>query len=125
MKPEKQRLIHELLDDESRQSSHLLAGVRVLRRRRFWRTARRGGALALVLAAAVVWLEQGGLRHAAQTAPAPVASPSVETHQQSLSDDQLLALFPDTPVALATLADGRKRLIFPRPEDEARFARYP
>jgi len=33
----------------------------------------------------------------------------------------LLALFPDTPVALATLSDGSKRLIFPRPGDDQKF----
>lgn len=46
-------------------------------------------------------------------------SPPVRS--QSLTDDELLALFPNTPVGLATLPDGRKRLIFPRPGDEKRF----
>jgi hypothetical protein len=40
---------------------------------------------------------------------------------QSLTDDQLLGFFPNTPVGLATLPDGKKLLIFPRPGDEARF----
>ena len=35
--------------------------------------------------------------------------------------DELLALFPDTPVGLITTADGRKRLIFPHPGDEQRL----
>jgi hypothetical protein len=30
-------------------------------------------------------------------------------------------LFPNTPVGLASLPDGKKRLIFPRPGDEQRF----
>jgi hypothetical protein len=41
-----------------------------------------------------------------------------------LSDEELLALFPDTPVGLATMADGKKRLVFPRPEDEAKFVSH-
>jgi hypothetical protein len=46
----------------------------------------------------------------------------VSTQQpQSLTDDELLALFPNTPVGLATLADGKKRLIFPRSGDEQKF----
>ena len=124
MKPEKQRLIHDLLDDEARRDGHLLAGIRVLRRRRFWRTARHGTALALILSAAVLWLELGRPHRAPQTASAPAASPSVPDQHASLTDDQLLALFPDTPVGLATLSDGRKILIFPRPGDAKRFIRY-
>ncbi|MCI0747017.1 MAG: hypothetical protein L0Y58_16560 [Verrucomicrobia subdivision 3 bacterium] len=49
----------------------------------------------------------------------PPSAPSV----QSLTDAELLALFPDTPVGLVTLANGRKRLIFPRPGDEERFVK--
>jgi hypothetical protein len=37
-----------------------------------------------------------------------------------LSDDELMALFPNTPVALAEI-HGKKRLLFLRPGDEARF----
>ena len=43
------------------------------------------------------------------------------TRVQELSDDELLALFPNTPVALAPLANGKKWLIFPRPGDEQKF----
>lgn len=54
-----------------------------------------------------------------QTAIPPPPTPLVE----SLTDAQLLALFPDVPVGLATLDNGRKRLIFPRLGDEERFIR--
>jgi hypothetical protein len=47
-----------------------------------------------------------------------VASPSPEV--RFLSDDELLDLFPGTPVGLATVG-GKKWLIFPRSGDEARF----
>jgi hypothetical protein len=33
----------------------------------------------------------------------------------------LLALFPNTPLALVKLSGGKKVLIFPRPADEARY----
>jgi hypothetical protein len=42
------------------------------------------------------------------------------SHVQEISDDELLALFPGTPVGLAKV-NGKQRLIFPRPGDEARF----
>jgi hypothetical protein len=43
----------------------------------------------------------------------------------SLTDAELLAMFPQIPVGLVTLENGKKRLIFPRPGDEQRFmARY-
>ena len=43
------------------------------------------------------------------------------TQVKALSDDELLALFPKTPVALASLPNGKKRLLFPRPGDEKKF----
>jgi len=51
----------------------------------------------------------------------PLAKPVASTQPHSLTDDELLALFPNTPVGLATLPDGKKLLIFPRPGDEKRF----
>jgi len=124
MRTNQERLIHDLLDDETRRNAHLLAGVRVLRRRRYWRAARHCAALAIILGAAGLWLEQARSRRAPLQASVPPPAP-VQARQQSLSDDQLLDLFPDTPVILATLSDGTMRLIFPRPEDEERFLRYP
>jgi len=52
-------------------------------------------------------------------ASAPAAKPAPA--HQALTDEELLALFPDTPVALATLSDGTKRLIFPRAGDDQKF----
>ena len=59
-------------------------------------------------------------------APRPsvkVAAPQTPVPAQSLTDAELLALFPDTPVGLITLENGHKRLIFPRPGDEERFVK--
>ena len=124
MKPEKQQLIQDLLDDESRRDATLLAGGRILRRRRHWRAATRGVALALVVTAMVLSLEQKKSRPPSVQASLPAAKPAVFAQPRSLSDDELLALFPNTPVGLATLPDGKKLLLFLRPGDEKRFKRF-
>ena len=122
MKPEKQQLIHDLLGDEARREATLLAGTRILRRRRHRRVARQLSAMALVLLAATLWVEQINSRQPPARKSAQTAKPSVSAGPQSLTDDELLALFPkNTPVGLATLSDGKKQLIFPRPGDEKRF----
>jgi hypothetical protein len=129
MNPEKQRLIHDLMNDggdDARRTEILLAGNRVLRRRRHLRHARQALVVFVIAALAAICIQQWmPHRHLIvaqppQVQPANVAS--TEVHR--LTDDELLALFPDVPVALATLSDGRKKLIFPRPGDEARFIKY-
>jgi hypothetical protein len=110
-----------LLDNDARRDATLLAGAHMLRRRRQWRVAQRILALTLVAATAtVLWFEKR--KPSAPTEMAsPTPQPSLAIEVRSLNDDELLALFPDTPVGLATLPDGKKRLIFPRAGDEARF----
>ena len=121
MKPERQNLIHDLLDGESRREATLLAGARILRRRRYWRATRQVFAL-VALASMAVWLvEQNNHRLVPVQIATPAAKPSVPLHAQSLTDDQLLGLFPNTPVGIATLPNGKKLLIFPRPGDDAKF----
>ena len=121
MRSEKQQLIHDLLGDESRRDATLRAGATVLRRRRHWRAARQTLAvLVLGTAAALLILQQRPHPRPLQASAAP-AKPSASPLAQSLTDDQLLALFPNTPVGLATLPNGRKLLIFPRPGDAAKF----
>jgi len=118
MKPEKQNLIHDLLDQESSREATLAAGSRILRQRRHWRTARYVVALVtLVAVSTVVYLTKDVSRSQASQTAKPASTPQV----QALTDDQLLALFPNTPVGLASLSNGKKRLIFPRPGDEHRF----
>jgi hypothetical protein len=126
MKIEKRQLIHDLFENENQGETALLAGTRILRRRRYRRVAMRISCLTLVMAtAATLWFENQNPNRLAFKAPAttptsrPPAPKKVEV--QSLTDDELLSLFPNTPVGLVTLSNGRKILIFPRPGDEERF----
>lgn len=122
MKPEKQQLIHELLAGENLRENTLLAATKILRRRRQWRVARQTVfALLLLVSVAGLLSEPKRQRPAlVQISPPKVTSPA-PLQAQALTDDKLLALFPNTPVALATLPNGKKLLIFPRPGDEAKY----
>jgi hypothetical protein len=120
MKPEKRVLIHDLLsdpEDRMRREATLMAGQRLLRHKRWKRGAGRVLAVAMVILAVTVISIR--LRPAAP-GPALSATPAPTPAVHYLTDDQLLALFPDTPVGLATVG-GRKVLLFPRPGDEERF----
>jgi hypothetical protein len=129
MNPEKESLLRELLetDTASHRDRVLTAGRRALRTKRRWRIARRYiGASALLVSLIAVFpsLKQSN-QIDAKNAPSivssrPASAKSPEPHVRYLSDSELLALFPGTPVALATV-DGKKRLLFPRLGDEARF----
>jgi hypothetical protein len=120
MKPEKEKLLDDLLDAQSRRKATLQASARILRRHRHWRAARQ--TLAVVAIATVAGIVINQKYHPQKSAPAPVAQNRTAPAQPSvITDDQLLALFPNTPVGLATLANGKKMLIFPRPADEARY----
>jgi len=120
MKPEKQILIHDLLADPQggmRREVTLLAGQRLLRHKRWKRAAGRVLAVAVViLAVTAISIRLRPAAHSPVFSANPPPTPSV----RYLTDDQLLALFPDTPVGLATV-HGRKVLIFPRPGDQERF----
>lgn len=123
MKPDKQHLIHDLLDGEhdGRRETILLAGAQILRRRRQRRGVSRGLAFVMVLAVIGFWIELTNSHKPSAKLPAQTAVSPEPVRPQALTDDQLLALFPNTPVGLATLADGRKLLLFPRPGDEQKF----
>src|SRR5262249_29221701 len=111
MKREKQDLIRDLLEEDSAREATLRAGAQVLRRRRHWRAARQVTA-ALALVAVVGWV----LRQDTKPTPRlvvvmPKTPPASQVHE--MTDDELLALFPtNTPVALAPVSDGKKRLFF-------------
>lgn len=119
MKPEKRQLIHDLLDSqhEARREATLSAGTRILRHRRWGRAAGQTCAIILLLAIAAVSVQ----RLATTRAPILVTNPPPPTAPQSLTDAELLALFPDTPVGLVTLENGSRRLVFLRPSDQERF----
>jgi hypothetical protein len=119
MKPEKCHLIHDLLDDHqgaARREAALLAGGRLLRRRRWKRLATRSLAVAALAVLAAILIRVRSAPHPHEFSGAPPPVPAFDY----LTDDQLLALFPNTPVGLATV--GHKQvLIFPRPGDKERF----
>jgi hypothetical protein len=125
MNPDRQQLLHDLLegDPNAGRDATLLAGARILRRRRQWRAATRGLAGVLVLVAAGLWLKTAPAPKATRPTPLLATAPQapVKAAPRSLTDEELLALFPNTPVALATLPDGRKRLFFPHPGDEEKY----
>lgn len=120
MRPEKSRLIHELLEgteQQGRREAALLAGRRALRHRRWRRTAFRAGMFVVVAFSLATLPIYYRMTHRAQPfAAAPTPKPAV----RYLTDDQLLALFPNTPVGLAKVGN-RKVLIFPRAIDEERY----
>lgn len=126
MKPEKQRMIADVLapGHAAARDAILLEGGRILRRKKVQRvTLQIAGAIAVVGLAAMPFLrsstsETPGKVAVAVSSTAPVPAPS---QPKALTDKELLALFPDTPVALASLENGHKRLIFPRPGDEEKF----
>lgn len=122
MKPENENLIRDLLEHDSRRENTLIAGAGILRRRRQWRAVRQGGALlALALGVMIFSLR----RETPRALPIQIAKaapkPSSVSQVHALTDDELLGLFTNTPVGLASLPDGKKRLIFPRRGDEAKF----
>jgi len=120
MKAEKEQLIDDLLDAQCRREATLRAAAQILRRRRHWRATRQTLAAVALAAVAAVFIRQND--HPKKTAPVPVAENKPAPVQAGvLTDEQLLALFPHTPVGLARLSNGKKVLIFPRPADEARY----
>ena len=127
MKPEHHQLLHDLLDspDAAAQREVVVnAGNRVLRRKRRVRYLTRTLALAAFAGLAVLALNRLSVPRspsAAAAAKLAATQPSrAGFHLQEISDDELLALFPGTPVGLAKV-NGKQRLIFPRQGDEARF----
>lgn len=118
MTPEKHNLIRALSDESAaaRREAILGGGGRILRRRRWRRRTMRGLASLAVCVLAVTVFKMN--------APQPQVLPSVvvsKDEPRSLTDSELLALFPSTPVGLITLENGKKRLIFLRPGDEKRY----
>jgi len=121
MKPEKQQLIHAVLDGDPRREATLAAATKILRHRRHWHAAGRALAVITLATTATLLVQPSRQPQPAPPISQPHARPVAPLPVQALTDDELLALFPNTPVGLATLPNGRKLLIFPHPGDEARF----
>jgi hypothetical protein len=120
MKPEKQNLIRDLLEENSSRETTLLAGAQTSRRRRHCRAARKVTAVLALVAVEIGLVLRKETRPSPQLAVATPKTPPVsQVHE--MTDDELLALFPNTPMALASLPDGKKRLLLPRPGDEQKF----
>ncbi|MGA3181370.1 MAG: hypothetical protein ABSF38_13610 [Verrucomicrobiota bacterium] len=123
MQPDKRILLDDVLHatpGDARRQAILRAGGRIMRRRRACRFAAR----TLVVLAAVILAALAVHRYPAAPKEACALPPKTapgEEQVQYLTDDQLLALFPNTPVGLIKTPDGKKRLIFPRPGDEAKY----
>ena len=119
MKPEKRILLDDVIG-HGRREAILLAGGKILRWRRVKRAAARSLAILAVAVLAAVAIHQK--RPVPVVAQSDAAKPGLQPIRvQYLTDDELLALFPNTPVGLIKTADGRTRLIFPRPGDEEKF----
>lgn len=119
MKAEKHDLIESLLDEgqAARRTATLRAGGQILRRRRWQRRGLRVLACLMVAASVAVLLHKP-----AQPKPLAVTVPlPAKVQTGSLTDAQLFAMFPNTPVGLITLKNGQKRLIFPRPADAQKY----
>ena len=121
MKTEKQQLIDVLLDGASRRETILLAATKILRRRRQWCAACRAFALILLATVTVRLVAQNRRPPTLAQISRAATKPAAPFQAQSLPEEELLALFPNTPVGLATLPNGKKRLRFPRPGDAAKF----
>ncbi len=127
MKPEHHQLLHDLLHDPdatAQRSVVLEAGLRALRQKRHARYLTRALVAAACAGLAVLAITRERASRSRLSQPnsglAAKHSPQAVFHVQEITDNELLALFPGTPVGLAKV-NGRERLIFPRPADEKRF----
>jgi hypothetical protein len=118
MNPERQRLLDDLADEASarQRETTLLAGARLLQRKRARRAFTRSIAAVAVLAAIALW----SVRLAPRASKATAVAPAPHAGVRYLTDKELLDLFPNTSVALAAVGD-KKRLIFLHPEDEKKY----
>ena len=127
MKPEHHHLLRDLLDgddDAAQRDAVLNASYRVLRRRRHVGYLTRTLAVvafAGLAALAISRMSMPGSRPSRAGPKLAATQPlRVVSHVQVITDDELLELFPGTPVGLAKI-NGKQRLIFQRPGEEARL----
>lgn len=118
MKRDKRQLLQDVLDERaaSYRDAALLAGASILRRKRWRRTTARALGVIAAFALLAVVAEKSLPRHS-PVVPVAKAAPGGVHY---LTDDELLSLFPHTPIALAKVGD-KKRLIFLNPKDAQRY----
>lgn len=119
---EKRQLIDELIADSSRAESTLQAASKILRRRRQWRSARRAIAIVAFLAALACLIQPRDQKQISARILPPQTAVAAPFQAKSLTDSELLSLFPNTPVGLATLPNGKKLFLFAHPADQAKYA---
>jgi hypothetical protein len=114
MKTTDRDLLNDLFPATDREAS-LQSVSRIMRRRRFIRRASQSITIATVaLVAAAVAI------HKPDRSPALVIASENVSKPASLTDSQLMALFPGVPRALMTV-NGKKRLVFLRTADAVRY----
>ncbi|MGA2246825.1 MAG: hypothetical protein ABSH48_17675 [Verrucomicrobiota bacterium] len=121
MKPEKEQLFDDLAADGGRREATLLAAAHILRCRRHWLVARQTIVLLILVATTALLVETNNHRQTLAQVSRPPSQPVPVPQAQELTDEQLLSLFPNTPVGLATLPNGKKLLLFLRPGDAAKY----
>ncbi len=72
MKPEKQKLLDDLLEPEGQRDAVLRAGGKILRRRRHWRMAGQTLVALALITISALWIEQNR-QPASKVAPPPLA----------------------------------------------------
>lgn len=112
MKTPDRNLFDDVFSDANREATLRAAAAKLRGRRIRRRIALVAPSLLAVAAALIVTVRV--------VAPDPETPVAVAAGPRALSDDQLLAMFPGVPRAIVTV-NGKKRLVFPRPEDAARY----
>jgi hypothetical protein len=119
MKPE-EKLLNEVFDENNEfREATLRTGLQALRRQNRRRTLARGGAAALIAAMALLFFDKVWRNAPTQNVATKIPQPLATTTQhviagtdiKVISDDELLDLFPDRPVALVGKGESRRLIL--------------
>ena len=122
MRPEKEKLLGDLWEGRDARRDATLSGARRILRRRRW--VRRANSAGLVLVTLLLICAGFYFGHPSRNRNLEDFQTSVRAKEpacEMLTDEQLLALFPGTPMGVIKAKDGRSRLVFFRSQDEARY----
>lgn len=119
MNREKRDLIADLMGEEpaARREAVLLAGASVMRQRRWRRMTWQGVAGMAVLAIALLLV----IQPAEHKPAARIVAAQPKAEPGSLTDEELLNLFPNKAVALIMLKNGQERFYFLNPTDQQKL----